>query len=48
MKTQLQCPCGEHIQAEDEDTLVEEVRKHLAEQHPGLDYTRDEILFLAY
>ena len=47
MKTQLQCPCGHHIEAPDEDALVEAVRKHLAEAHPGHDYTREQILFMA-
>jgi len=32
----------------DEDELVEVVQKHLADAHPGMDYGRDEILFMAY
>lgn len=47
MKTQLTCPCGEHIEEQDEDALVEAVRKHLKENHPGHEYTRDQILFMA-
>lgn len=47
MKTRLNCPCGEYITAPDEDELVEKVQAHLAEAHPGLEYDRDAILFMA-
>jgi hypothetical protein len=36
----LTCPCGEHIQAA--------TGAHLKEKHPGHEYSREEILFLAY
>lgn len=48
MKTHLNCPCGEAMTGKDEDELVEVVQKHLADAHPGMDYGRDEILFMAY
>ena len=48
MKTRLSCPCGELIKAKDEDELVELTLQHLAIAHPTLDYSRDEILFIAY
>lgn len=48
MKTGLICPCGEHFKAADEDELVAKVQEHLAEAHPGLEYTREEILFIAF
>jgi hypothetical protein len=44
----LQCPCGELIVGDDEDDLVAKTQAHLADKHPGRDYSRDEILFLAY
>jgi hypothetical protein len=47
MRTQLACPCGTTITGADEDELVRLVQEHLAEQHPGREYGRDEILFLA-
>lgn len=47
MKTRLNCPCGEYITGADEDELVEKVQAHLAAEHPGRDYGRDEILFMA-
>ncbi len=48
VKTRLGCPCGEQIVGTDEDDLVEKTKQHLAENHPGHDYSREEILFLAY
>jgi hypothetical protein len=47
MKTRLNCPCGEYLTGTDEDDLVAKVQAHLAEQHPGREYDRDEILFMA-
>jgi predicted small metal-binding protein len=48
VRTNLQCPCGEMIVGEDEDDLVAKAQAHLKEKHPGMEYTRDEILFMAY
>jgi hypothetical protein len=48
LKRHLSCPCGEFIEGEDEDDLVEKVQAHLAEKHPDHQYSREEILFLAY
>jgi hypothetical protein len=48
MKTKLSCPCGEYITGVDEDDLVEKTKAHLADKHPGHDYSREEILFIAY
>lgn len=48
MKTHLNCPCGEAIQGKDEDELVELAQKHLADAHPGMQYEREHILFMAY
>ncbi|MEV4236143.1 MULTISPECIES: DUF1059 domain-containing protein [Nocardia] len=48
MKRNLNCPCGEQIVGTDEDDLVEKTKAHLAANHPGHDYSRDEILFIAY
>lgn len=47
MKTRLTCPCGETMVGLDEDDLVEKAQAHLAEVHPGRDYDRDMILFMA-
>ncbi|MCW0213468.1 MAG: DUF1059 domain-containing protein [Pseudonocardia sp.] len=48
MKRNLSCPCGEQITGTDEDDLVEKTQRHLAENHPDHEYSRDEILFIAY
>jgi hypothetical protein len=48
VKTNLSCPCGEQITGTDEDDLVEKVNAHLAANHPGHEYTRDQILMIAY
>ena len=48
MKVRLDCPCGEHLEADTEDELVEKAHKHLREKHPDLEYDREQILFLAY
>ncbi len=47
-KTRLQCPCGEFLEGTDEDDLVEKAQRHLSERHPGMDYEREHILFMAY
>lgn len=47
MKTRVVCPCGTQINGADEDELVASTQEHLAAEHPGLDYGRDEILFIA-
>lgn len=43
----LRCPCDLTIRGEDDDDLVEKVQAHLAADHPGREYSREEILFLA-
>lgn len=48
MKKSLTCPCGAFISATDEDDLVDKAQAHLAEAHPDMEYTRDQILFIAY
>jgi hypothetical protein len=47
MKTRLTCPCGASIVGTDEDDLVEKTQAHLAETHPGMEYEREQILFIA-
>lgn len=47
MKTRLTCPCGTTLVGADEDDLVEKTQEHLAAEHPGRDYDREMILFMA-
>lgn len=46
----LTCPCGEMIVADSEDELVQLANEHLEREHPQMagEYTRDQILFMAY
>ncbi|MGA8847115.1 MAG: hypothetical protein WB471_10925 [Nocardioides sp.] len=46
-KTLMSCPCGEQIRGKDEDELVELTQAHLSAEHPGREYTREQILFMA-
>ncbi len=48
MKTRLNCPCSLQIVGTDEDDLVAKVQEHLAADHPGREYDRDMILFMAF
>lgn len=36
-------PCGHYIEAEDDESLVEEIKVHAVEVHPELDLTVDQI-----
>ncbi|MGK2903155.1 MAG: DUF1059 domain-containing protein [Mycobacterium sp.] len=47
-KTHLDCPCGKAIEGADEDDLVEKAQTHLSESHPGREYDREMILFMAH
>ncbi len=47
MSLRLTCPCGTSISGEDDDQLVVLTMEHLGAEHPGLEYSREEILFLA-
>jgi hypothetical protein len=47
MKTRLTCPCGASIVGTDEDDLVAKTQAHLAAEHPGMHYDREQILFIA-
>ena len=46
-KDTLRCPCGVTIHASSEDELVALAQEHLRESHPGREYSREEILFIA-
>ena len=48
MKKNLTCPCGVLIRGTDEDDLVDNAQEHLREAHPGLEYEREQILFMAF
>jgi hypothetical protein len=39
--------CDVTIRGADDDELVEKVQEPLAAEHPGREYSREEILFMA-
>jgi len=43
----LRCPCAVTLRGDTDDELVEKVQEHLAAEHPGREYSREEILFMA-
>jgi hypothetical protein len=43
----LRCPCGTTLTGDTEDDIVEVSLAHLGEQHPGMEYEREHILFMA-
>ena len=47
-KRTLDCPCGVRLKGVDENDLVAQAQQHLKEKHPGMEYSRDEILFIAF
>jgi len=48
MKT-VNCPCGEVVEAESDDELVQGVEQHIQEKHPDMigKYSREQILEMA-
>lgn len=46
MAYNLRCPCGVSITAPDE-TFVATVQTHLADEHPGMEYSETEIMMFA-
>ena len=45
----LDCPCGERLRGQSEDSIVDVAKAHLADRHPDMtdDYEREHILFMA-
>ena len=45
----LDCPCGERLQGDSEESIVEVATAHLAQKHPEMadHYEREHILFMA-
>jgi hypothetical protein len=46
----VHCPCGVNVEGESEETLVENVQSHIAEDHPDLvgTYSKEQILEMAH
>ena len=45
----LDCPCGERLRGDSEDSIVEVATTHLVDRHPEMadSYEREHILFMA-
>jgi hypothetical protein len=45
----INCECGAQVRAENEDSLVNQVERHVADTHPELKgkMTRDDIMAMA-
>jgi predicted small metal-binding protein len=39
----IDCECGHHLEAADVEALVEETRRHVAELHPEMQTSEDDI-----
>jgi len=39
----IDCECGHHLEAADQEGLVEEARRHIAEVHPEMRLGEDEM-----
>ena len=46
----VHCPCGENVEGENDDALVENVNEHIATKHPDMvgKYSREQILEMAH
>lgn len=46
----VHCPCGQDVEGETEDELVENVEAHISADHPDLvgAYSREQILGMAH
>jgi predicted small metal-binding protein len=47
--TTINCPCGEVVEADSDDELVQAVEEHVQEKHPDMvgKYSREQILGMA-
>ena len=39
----MDCECGHHLEAEDDERLIEEGRAHIGEEHPEMDVSDDQL-----
>ena len=38
----LDCPCGEHIEAESDDALLPKVKQHIERDHPDMHMDEEQ------
>jgi hypothetical protein len=39
----IDCPCGHQLQAEDDEGLFRAARRHIAEDHPDMQRTDEQV-----
>jgi len=39
----IECPCGHHLEGEDEDELLRRAREHVDRDHPEMNRSDDEL-----
>ena len=39
----IDCPCGHQLQADDDEQLFQRCRQHIAEHHPDMQRTDEQI-----
>jgi len=39
----IDCECGKTLQAANDDDLADAVRSHVADEHPGMEMSDDEV-----
>ena len=39
----IECPCGHHLEAADDEQLVQACRRHIEEHHPDMERTDEQL-----
>jgi predicted small metal-binding protein len=39
----IDCPCGHHLEARDDDALFQAAREHIDQEHPEMERTDEQI-----
>lgn len=43
MARALDCDCGKHLEASDDDALAREARRHIDDAHPEMDLSDEQV-----
>jgi predicted small metal-binding protein len=39
----IECPCGHHLEAADDEQLLQECRRHIEEHHPEMERSDEQL-----
>ena len=39
----IECPCGHHLEAADDEAVLRAAREHIAQDHPDMERTDEQI-----